>query len=210
MSIGEIIKQLRTSCEMTQQELADKLNISKQAVYKYETGIVTNIPSDKIEAMARIFGVLPQTIMGWSDQDGSDDLSKFGIRPALHKKIPMLGEIACGKPIFAEQNFDTYVDVAEDNKADFCLTCKGDSMSPLILNKDIVFIRKQDIVDNGQIAAVVINDEATLKRVFYDKPNNIVSLISENTAYPPMIYSGEALNDIHILGKAISICRKIK
>ena len=129
----------------------------------------------------------------------------------LKKKIPMLGKIACGEPIYADEDFDTFIEVNSDLKADFCLTCSGDSMiNANIFDGDIVFIQKQDIVDNGQIAAVIIEDEATLKRVYYDRKNGRLILQAENPKYSPLIYIGEELNNIRILGRAISLYRKIK
>lgn len=132
------------------------------------------------------------------------------IRPIKKVRIPMLGNIACGEPTFADEEHETYIETDGHIQADFCLTCAGDSMEPKLMNGDIVFIRKQPDVNDGQIAAVLIEDEATLKRVYYDKPNNILRLIAENPKYDPLVYSGEQLDHIRILGKAISLYRKIK
>lgn len=217
MTIGERIKELRTSLNLSQQELADKLSVAKQTVYKYETGIVTNIPSDKIEVMAALFNVSPQHLMGWDDTpapapaDFSELYEKYpNIKPIKKKKIPMLGKISCGQPIFTDEEKETYIEVSSDIAADFCLTCSGDSMEPKILNGDIVFIRKQDIVDDGQIAAVIIEDEATLKRVYYDRPNNVLTLVAINPKYRPLVYSGPNLDYIRIIGRAVSLYRVIK
>lgn len=213
MNIGDRIKELRISARMSQQELADKLNVAKQTIYKYENGIVTNIPSDKIEMMASLFHVTPQSIMGWIDApDPNADLyAKYpNIKPIKKVKIPMLGNIACGEPTFADEEHETYIETDGHIQADFCLTCAGDSMEPKMQSGDIVFIRKQNAVDDGQIAAVLIEDEATLKRVYYDRPNNILRLIAENPKYDPLIYSGEQLDRIRILGKAVSLYRRIK
>ena len=215
MNIGDRIKELRISSQMSQQELADKLNVAKQTVYKYENGIVTNIPSDKIEIMASLFHVSPQSIMGWDDTPCSSALSELyekypNIKPIKKVKIPMLGNIACGEPTFADEGHETYIETDGHINADFCLTCDGDSMEPKLMNGDIVFIRKQPEVNDGQIAAVLIEDEATLKRVYYDKPNNVLTLVAENPKYRPFIYSGEQLDHIRILGRAVSLYRKIK
>ena len=215
MNIGDRIKELRISSQMSQQELADKLNVAKQTVYKYENGIVTNIPSDKIEIMASLFHVSPQSIMGWDDTPCSSDLSELyenypNIKPIKKVKIPMLGTVACGEPTFADEGHETYIETDGHINADFCLTCDGDSMEPKLMNGDIVFIRKQPEVNDGQIAAVLIEDEATLKRVYYDKPNNVLTLVAENPKYRPFIYSGEQLDHIRILGRAVSLYRKLK
>lgn len=123
--------------------------------------------------------------------------------PIELKKFPLLGEVACGEPIFAVEDRETYVMAGTDIKADFCLKAKGDSMiNARIHDGDIVFIRKQDTVENGEIAAVIIDDEVMLKRLYVYATG--VQLLSENPKYPPKIYSGEQLDHVRILGKAIA------
>jgi repressor LexA len=119
------------------------------------------------------------------------------------KKFPLLGTIAAGIPIFAEEQFESYVEAGANIRADFCLKVQGDSMiNARICDGDIVFIGKQSDVNDGEIAAVLIEDEATLKRV-YKKKNEII-LVAENPAYAPMVYKNEELNQVRILGKAIA------
>ena len=121
MTIGEKIKFLRKKKGMSQEDLASMLHTTKQAVYKYENNIVTNIPMDKIEVMGTIFGVSPSYLMGWEDKVSEKiDFNSLGIRPILQKRFPMLGEIACGQPIFANEEYDTFVDASADIDADFC------------------------------------------------------------------------------------------
>lgn len=121
------------------------------------------------------------------------------------KKIPLLGTIACGVPILATENIDEYVTAPGSIQADFCLRCKGDSMiNARILDGDIVYIKSQPDVENGEIAAVIIDSlesECTLKRV-YKYPNKVV-LAPENNAYEPFVYTNEELNCIRIIGKAV-------
>lgn len=127
-------------------------------------------------------------------------------------RYPILGEIACGRPIFADEDRDGgYVTAAEED-ADFCLTAKGNSMiGARICDGDKVFIRQTDMVDNGEIAAVVVDDdEATLKRVYYYPDEEKLVLMPENADYEPMVYIGEALNHIHILGKAVAVQAKVR
>jgi repressor LexA len=119
------------------------------------------------------------------------------------KKFPLLGTIAAGNPIYTEEQFESYIEAGANIPADFCLKIQGDSMiNARICDGDIVFIKKQSYVDDGQIAAVLINDEATLKRVY--KSENEIVLVAENPAYKPMVYKNEELNYIRILGKAIA------
>ena len=209
MTIGERIKSLRESKRITQTELAEKLGTTKQNIYKYENGIITNIPSDKIELMAKCFEVSPGYIMGWEDENELDGLSilmeKYdNIRPIRLKRFPLLGEIACGQPIFADEDRESYIMADMDIKADFCLRAKGDSMiNARIYDGDVVFIREMPMVDNGDIAAVIIDDEATLKKVYYYPDKGKLVLYPENPDYEPFIYVGEELNTIRILGKAV-------
>ena len=122
------------------------------------------------------------------------------------KKIPLIGSIACGEPITAEQNIEKMVDVPEYIRCDFSLTCHGDSMSPTICNGDIVCIRCQPEVEQGEIAAVRVGEEATLKH--FHRQGDAVMLLADNAAVcPPMFYAGEQLSELHIEGKAVGLCR---
>ena len=123
----------------------------------------------------------------------------------------MLGSIACGTPIFCNEEYEYVLATGENAKADFCLTARGDSMiNARIADGDIVFIKKSDTVDNGEIAAVIINDEATLKRVYYYPDSGKLMLIPENSSYEPMVFTGEDLEKIHIIGRAIAFKSDIR
>lgn len=121
------------------------------------------------------------------------------------RKVPIVGSIACGTPILAEQNIDGYLDVEVKSNVDFALTCKGDSMAPKLLNEDIVLIHRQPVVDNGETAAVLIGEEATLKRV-YIRDNSII-LAPENLNYEPIHLTGEDMSNVSILGKVVGYVR---
>ena len=128
----------------------------------------------------------------------------IAVSPIKKRTFPLLGEIACGEPITANENLEVYVDAGADIEADFCLRAKGDSMSGArIYDGDIVFIRKQSMVDNGEIAAVIIDNEATLKRVSYYPQKNLLILKSENPKYEDFIFTDEQLENISIIGKAV-------
>ena len=123
--------------------------------------------------------------------------------PIETHKIPLLGNISCGQPVFAEQDRESYIEAGTNIAADFCLRAKGESMiGARILNGDIVFVHKQPTVNNGEIAVVLIDDEATLKRVYFEK--NSVMLVAENPNYPPLIYTENDFHEVRILGKAIA------
>lgn len=208
MTIGERIKLHREKANLTQDELAKQLNTTKQTIYKYENNVVTNIPSDKIEKMAELFGVNPGYLMGWSDIPNSpeNEAKQFNnIFPVSIKKFPLLGEIACGEPIFVNEDRESYVLSGTDINADFCLKAKGDSMiGARIFDGDVVFIKKTEIVENGEIAAIVIDDEVLLKRFYYFPDESLLTLQSENPKYPPKNYTNEQLDHIRVLGKAVA------
>lgn len=208
MKIGDKIKYYREAMQMTQEELAAMVNTSPQNIYKYEKGIVTNIPLTRIEQLAEIFGISPNTLTGW--EEPHNILSIPGIMPLpANKSYPLLGNIACGTPILAEENISEWVQFPDEIAADFCLRCQGDSMVDARINDgDIVFIRQQPKVDNGQIAAVLIGEEATLKRVY--RSGDTLTLVSANAKYPPMIYTGEQLSEAHIIGKAVAFLSNVE
>lgn len=204
MKIGERIKEQRLKIGMSQVDFASNIGVTKQTLYKYETGLITNIPSDKVEAISKFTGISPAYYMGWTD-DINFTRTYDNIKPINAKKYPLLGSIACGKPIFCNEERESYVVSGTEVDADFCLVCNGDSMIGARINDgDIVFIKKHEMVNNGEIAAVVINDEATLKRVYYHEEENIITLSAENPKYAPLIYKGYELQNIYILGKAVA------
>ena len=197
MNINEKIKYLRKQLKMSQQELADKVGYQdKSAISKVERG-ERDITQTMIVKYANALNTTPAYLMGW-------DKVPPQARMIAKKKLPMLGNVPCGIPTFAQEDYETYIDVDSDINADFCLTAQGDSMiNARIFDGDILFVKKQSIVDNGEIAVVLIEDEATVKRVYYDKENNIITLLPENPLYKPMRYEAEALLQIRILGKVI-------
>jgi len=204
VTVGDRIRQVRQEQDVTQQELADYIGVSKQAVYKYENNIVTNIPTDKVDAIAKRLKVSPAYLMGWEEKpQPAPRPTPKGFEPMPKmKKIPLVGSIACGTPILAQQNIDGHVDAPEDIRCDFALRCKGDSMIGAgIHDGDAVYIHIQPEVENGEIAAVRIGEEATLKRVYYD--GTTLTLMPYNNAYAPMVYTGPQLEDVHIEGKAV-------
>ena len=190
-------------------ELAKITGISKSSLQRYATGETKKIPIDCIEEIASATGVSAKYLMGWEDTQEQDDLSilmeKYdNIRPIKLKRFPLLGEIACGQPIFADEDRESFIMADMDIRADFCLRAKGDSMiNARIYDGDVVFIREMPMVDNGDIAAVIIEDEATLKKVYYYPDKGKLVLYPENPDYEPFIYVGEELNTIRILGKAV-------
>ena len=180
---------------MNQSELATLLGYTdRSSIAKIETGKV-DLSQSKLLMMTEIFGVPIHTLMGLEP-------------PATHQ-IPILGTIACGAPILAQEHIDSYTELPASIHADFALICKGDSMAGArIFDGDIVYIRAQEQVENGEIAAVLIDGEATLKRVrcFEDR----ISLEPENPTYRPLILWAEDMNRARILGKAVAFTSQIR
>lgn len=194
--IKDQLKARRKSLGMTLDALAERIGTSKQTIHRYENGQITNIPPEKVEALASALNTTPAELMGWQRKAGT------AMEP---KRLPLLGRIACGRPIYAESEYDGYCIPYGDLDADFCLAASGDSMiGARIFDGDIVFIRAQDTVENGEIAAVIIGDEATLKRVYYYPEKSKLVLSPENPKYEPLVYIGEELSSVKIIGKAVA------
>ena len=203
MTLNERIKTLRKQRKITQEELAKAINVERSSVGKYETGTTPSM--DILVKIANYFEISIDYLLGNSITQDFDIPSIPGAIPYKTKKLPFLGSIACGKPIFAEEEFNGYIDVIEGIQADFCLQAKGDSMiNARIYDGDIVFVKKQELVHNGEIAVVLIENEATLKRTYYYPEKQMLILKPENANYEDMIFSGEELNNITILGKAVA------
>lgn len=206
-SFANIIKNLRISRGITQEQLASMLKVSRSAIGMYETG--SRQPDfETLEAFADIFNVDMDYLLGRSTVERKHPLSPIppGFEPLPQTvRLPRVGQIACGTPILAETNIESYDNVPQNWHADFTLVCMGDSMEPKIKNGDIVAIRKQETVENGEIAAVRIDTDATLKRVFLF-PDHL-ELRAENPAFASILLIGDQMNDAHIEGKAVGLCR---
>ena len=203
MGVGDKIKSLRKAMGLTQTELGERVGVKKNAVSKWECGRVEDIPTSTIKALANLFSVSPSYLI---DDEGKSIPSNFSPMPSM-KKIPRVGRIACGDPITAEENIEDYDETPAGWRADFSLLCVGDSMSPKIENGDIVAIRCQQQVNNGEIAAVRIGDEATLKMVFVHE--DYIELRPVNPAYPSIIRRLDEKEEIRIEGKAVGLCRNL-
>lgn len=197
--IGNLIKTSRERLSLSQQEVADFVGVTKSAVSRWESGEVENIGRSKIKTLSEILKISPISIITGEIAEST---------PFRIQRVPVLGEVAAGVPIYAEENCTAYIEVDANHRIDFCLRVKGDSMiDARIQDGDIAFIRKQCDVENGEIAVVLINDEATLKRVY--KNNSGIILKAENSKYQPTFYSEKDFADIRILGKLIFFQSKI-
>lgn len=195
------LKELMAKNKVTRARITADLHFGKNQIKYWEQN--GNVPSGAVlQKIADYFGVSINYLLG----EDEGDLSKYdNITPITKRRIPLIGDIACGQPILAEQDYDTFIDAGAAEDADFALRASGDSMiNARIYDGDIVFIRAQPMVNNGDIAAIVVDDSATLKRVYFYPEKKKLVLSPENAKYEPMVYIGEELREIRILGKAIA------
>lgn len=207
------LRQLRESKGYSMEELAKLYNITynakmnKSTLSRYENGLQEPMYSTASN-LAKLFGVSVDELV-------NEDLSFPGVLPLPKTyKVPLLGDIACGSPITAVEDIEAMVNVPEYIHVDFALRCKGDSMiNARIFDGDIVYIHKQEEVENGEIAAVMIADsaemaEATLKRVYFSGEQLILQ--AENPTFSPIMFSGEDINQVRILGKAVAVLSGVR
>ena len=188
---------------MTAAELSRLSGVKEGAISQYRKGSY-KANQQSLEKIAKALNVSIPWLMG---ADVKSDVitipNHANIFPIETKKIPLLGKIAAGQPVMAEECFDSYVQCGNFIKADFCLRVQGDSMiNARIYDGDIVFIHQQPEVENGEIAAVAIDDAVTLKRVYIS--DSFVELRAENPRYKPMVFDNSNCLSFRILGKAIA------
>ena len=210
MNVGDRIRIRREQLGMKQEELGRKIGYkSRASINKIESN-QRKLPQDKIKIIADALMTTPGYIMGWDDEPVPDPLPK-GIKPLEKRAVPMIGDVACGEPMIANQEFQSYVEIGANINCDCCLRARGDSMKNIrIYDGDIVFIKRQPMVENGDVAAIIINDEVTLKRFYYYQENNLIILKPENSEYKDLIYSGSDLEQIKVFGKAVAFQSDIK
>lgn len=207
------IKQLRQARKMSQGELALKTGYTdRSTIAKIEAGKI-DLGQRKLIVFAEALGTSTAYLMGLTDDPAPKGGNVFDALPpnlvplAPMQRIPLVGTIACGTPILAQENIEGYVDLPKHIKADFALTCEGDSMIDAgIKDGDVVYIRSQPEVQNGQIAAVLVDGEsATLKRFFFN--DGVVTLMAANQTYPPIVKAGSDVEQVRVLGLAVGLSR---
>lgn len=218
MILGDLIKKYRSETGTSMEQFAKKSGISKAYVSILERNYnpvngKPVVPSlETIKAVSNAIGVDFNDVIAMLDsnqpvvirEEKSTIPAGFEPLPEM-TTIPLVGSIACGTPITAEENIEARIGIPAAWNADFALTCKGDSMAPRYQDGDVVCIRCQPKVENGEIAAVRIGEEATLKR-FYQE-GETVTLVPVNPAYTPLVYRGSELSDIQIEGRVVGFCR---
>lgn len=192
-------------------QLSQLTGLSKARISQYKNGIYTP-RGEALCRLAEALGVSEAWLMGKDCPMEAEarelpaDLSPLRLRP-----FPVLGRIACGEPLLAVEDTEEFMTAPEDTDADFCLIARGDSMvDARIFDGDEVLIQSTDMVNNGEIAAVILDDEATLKRFFYYPEENRLVLAPENAKYEPMVFTGEDLNHVRIVGRAIAVQSRLK
>lgn len=209
MNIGQRIKQRRVELGLSVDDIAEKIGKNRATVYRYESSEIEDLPTSVLEPLAKALLTTPAYLMGW---EVNNIFSIPNIIPLPEtKKVPLLGTIACGEPILADENIEGFVDIDKVVEAEFALRCKGDSMiGARIHNGDIVYIHQQPDVENGEIAAVLIGTEATLKRVYKYPEKNMLVLKAANPEFEDFIYTDSELDEIRILGKAVAFYSNIE
>lgn len=218
MTIGERIRYLRKKNAMTQTDIAKKLNIATQTVFKYEKNIVTSIPMDNIEKLAELFDVTPAYLMGWEDTENQQTM----LPPQITENVtvyPVIGEIAAGYDNIALETWsgDT-VEIPNSyikghRKDEFIVLCvKGDSMYPIYQDGDKVLILRQATLNNsGDVGAVIYGDEtATIKKVEYVQGEDWLRLVPLNPLYKPLTIAGVDLEHCRVIGIPKMLIREIK
>ena len=206
MTLGERIKFFRERKGLGQTELASLVNISKQSLYKYENNIITNIPSDKIEMIAKKLDTTPAILMGWESNVSPLPSDKIFMRP-------LYNSVAAGIGAVADNTILTYIPTFISNSMEkdmyIWVNVQGDSMSPLIDDGSKILIKKQESVDSGQIAVVLIDgEEAVVKKIQYGK--DWIELISVNPYYPPRRFEGSEVLRVRVVGLVKQIMKELQ
>lgn len=203
MTVGERIRYYRQNAGLRQEDVAIKAHTTKQTIQRYECGIITNIPAEKLELIAHALGVRPETLMGWTKTDATKAV-----------KIPVLGTVVAGIPMEAIENIVDYEEITPALAATgefFALKIKGQSMEPRICEGDVVIVRKQSDVESGDVAIVLVNgNEATVKKV--KKTEEGIMLIANNMdVYSPHFYSNKEIKElpVQVIGKVVELRGKL-
>ena len=206
MGIGENIRLRRHMLDMTLEEVAARGGISRQTLSRYETGVISNIPADNVEALAKALDTTPAFLMGW-EEETSPPPELIPIDSDHFKKIPILGYISAGLPLYAEEHIEGYTYTDLNGGAEyFALLVRGDSMNAIGINDGYqIIVRRQEEVENGEIAVVMVGEEnATVKR-FYATDSTITLMPqSTNPTHQPQIYDLRKI-PIKVLGKVVKV-----
>ena len=202
MNFGTRMKLRRKQLGVSAEELAERIGKSPATVYRYENGDISKVDSSMLRPIADALQTTPAHLMGWDEAPVPPGLvPRTGL---AMRRVPILGDTAAGEPIVANRVYDEFIDIPEDgHRYDAALRVTGDSMSPRFQIGDLALIRYQDDVEDGQIAAVCLDDCVTLKRV-YHMPGGL-HLLSDNPAHPHQVYLDGDVGSAHLVGLAVGV-----
>lgn len=193
-----------------QTDIAKETKIPISSISQYLSGYATP-KADRIYLMAKALGVSEAWLLGYDVPKEPTYGDACGISGIRRKKIPILNDVVNGKLVYCNEDRESYVDAGTEIDASFCIKFRGDSMTGARINDgDIAFIHAQDTVQNGEIAAIIIDNEVTLKRVYYFPEQHVVILLSDNSSYAPLAYSSKEFDSVNIIGKAIAFQSDVK
>lgn len=205
MALKDNLKFYRDAAGLTLEDVAPRIGVSAATLNRYESGVIVNVPSNKIEQLAIIYGTTPSILMGWGTENSS--------KPKTHwVKVPVLGRVRAGIPTDAIEEIIGYEEVPESlaSTGDFFgLQVQGDSMIPRFVEGDVVIVRKQSDIESGKIGVVLVNgSDATIKKIV--KHDNGISLIATNTAYTPRFYTNDEITNlpVEIIGTVVQLIAK--
>ena len=204
MTLKEHLKRKRLEQRLTLDDVAGVVGVSRQTIQKYESGVIANIPFEKVERLACALHTTPAVLMGWHD-----DVPSPFTPPLPGAIVPVLDHFASGRPIFAREDRTLYHLPDDDFRCDFALRMQDDSMQPRLLKGDMVFVHSQPDVPDGQIAVILLGKHPVLKHIYHLPENAGVQLISDNPAYAPLLLSGRAAQRTRILGLVVAFQRAL-
>lgn len=205
MSISKRIKTRRQELGISVEELADRINKNKATIYRYEKGDIGKVPYDILEPLSEALDVSIGYLLGSEDTIENRPLPE-NLKPITKvNRVPVVGSIAAGKPILATENIESYLLLGQEYRADFALKIMGDSMIDVGINDgDLALIIKDKPIINGEIYAVLVDGEATLKKVY--RNDDYLTLQPCNSKYEPLVVKEE--DNPYIVGKLSGIVRK--
>jgi repressor LexA len=202
MTIGEIIYNRRKELGLTLEEIGNATGVSKSTVKKWENGFIANMRRDKIEKLAKILQISPIVLLGNKNEDDKPNAEILSAGENIYK-IPVFSSVSAGFGAYACSDVIDYLHLYIANPADvpemLCIKVTGDSMYPKIEDGDIIVVRKQESVDSGSIAVVLVDgEEGFVKKVIYD--NETIELVSINPEYAPKIFKGAEVLRVRVVG----------
>ncbi len=203
MTTGQRIRQLRLAAKLSQEELGAMVGVRKAAIHKYETGLVVNLKQVTVERLAAALGTTPAYLLGLEQPP----LPSGALPYHPTQRIPILGRISAGLPIYAEQNIEDYTVTDLNGGAEyFALRVSGDSMNAIGINDGyLIIVRRQDQVENGEVAVVLVdNEDATVKRFYATDSTVTLMPQSTNPIHQPQIYDLHKTS-VRVLGKVVKV-----